>query len=140
MESAWLGRLTGKYRLGEAAPASTTAAFAPPVAEDVLFRVLHALDIVAGHYGKTVPQVALNWRQAGRQSPLSSSARATNDNCATYRLDWPDAQRRTCPAAGGRECDDTGLSALIILAALTVRRFELASGLKNVATLCKGGW
>jgi aryl-alcohol dehydrogenase-like predicted oxidoreductase len=33
----------------------------PPVDEDYLYRVVDALDAIAGETGKTVPQVALNW-------------------------------------------------------------------------------
>ena len=38
-----------------------TAAFAPPVSDERLFRVLDALEVVAAETGKTVPQVAINW-------------------------------------------------------------------------------
>jgi aryl-alcohol dehydrogenase-like predicted oxidoreductase len=59
------GRLTGKLRRGQPLPKSSrlheTASFAPPVDEDRLFRVVDALETVAGETGKTVPQVALNW-------------------------------------------------------------------------------
>jgi len=58
------GRLTGKLRRGTP-PAGRrlreTAAFAPPVADEPLFRVLDALDAVAAETGKTVPQIAINW-------------------------------------------------------------------------------
>lgn len=59
------GRLTGKVRRGTPLPAGSrlheTAAFGPPVADEHLFAVVDALDIVAEETGKTVPQVALNW-------------------------------------------------------------------------------
>ena len=33
----------------------------PPVADEYLFKVVDALDIVAKETGKTIPQIALNW-------------------------------------------------------------------------------
>ncbi|MBA3350829.1 MAG: aldo/keto reductase, partial [Blastocatellia bacterium] len=38
-----------------------TAAFAPPVDEERLFRVVDALDEISAETAKSVPQVALNW-------------------------------------------------------------------------------
>jgi len=59
------GRLTGKIRRGQPLPEGSrlhdTAAFAPPVDEERLFRVVDALDAIAGETGRSVPQVALNW-------------------------------------------------------------------------------
>jgi aryl-alcohol dehydrogenase-like predicted oxidoreductase len=59
------GRLTGKIRRGEALPATSrlhdSAEFGPPVPEELLFRVMDALDEVARETGKTVPQIAINW-------------------------------------------------------------------------------
>jgi len=59
------GRLTGKIRRGAPLPEGsrlhTTESFAPPVDSERLYRVVDALDAVAGETGKTVPQVALNW-------------------------------------------------------------------------------
>ena len=59
------GRLTGRIRRGQPLPAGSrlhdTAGFAPPVDEERLYRVVDALDAVAGETGRTVPQVALNW-------------------------------------------------------------------------------
>ncbi len=59
------GRLTGKIRRGVPRPASSrlhdTEQFAPPVADEQLYRVVDALDVVAEETGKTVPQIALNW-------------------------------------------------------------------------------
>jgi len=59
------GRLTGRLRRGEAAPATgrlrETAGFGPPVDDERLFRVVEALDAIAGETGKTVPQIAINW-------------------------------------------------------------------------------
>jgi aryl-alcohol dehydrogenase-like predicted oxidoreductase len=59
------GRLTGKLRRGQPLPDSSrlheTARSAPPVDEERLYRVIDALDQVAGETGKTVPQVAINW-------------------------------------------------------------------------------
>ena len=59
------GRLTGKLRRGQPLPATsrlhTTADAGPPVADEYLYRVVDALDVVAAETGKTVPQIALNW-------------------------------------------------------------------------------
>lgn len=59
------GRLTGKIRRGAPLPADSrlhgSASFGPPVEEELLYRVVDALEIVARETGKTVPQVALNW-------------------------------------------------------------------------------
>jgi len=59
------GRLTGKLRRGQPPPQNSrlrdTERWAPPVEAERLFRVLDALDAVAGQTGKTVPQIAINW-------------------------------------------------------------------------------
>jgi len=59
------GRLTGKIRRGQALPATSrlpvTAGFGPPVPDELLYRVVDALDAVAQETGKTVPQIAINW-------------------------------------------------------------------------------
>ena len=59
------GRLTGKVRRGQAAPAETRvglgAAGELRVSEEHLYGVLDALDAIAQETEKTVPQVALNW-------------------------------------------------------------------------------
>jgi aryl-alcohol dehydrogenase-like predicted oxidoreductase len=59
------GRLTGKIRRGSDLPKVSrlhvTAAQGPAVPDDLLHRVVDALDEVAKEIGKTVPQVALNW-------------------------------------------------------------------------------
>ncbi|MBP2463724.1 MULTISPECIES: aldo/keto reductase [unclassified Rhizobium] len=59
------GRLTGKVRRGDPIPDGSrlhdTASFGPPVDDELLFRVVDALEAVAAEVGKTVPQVALNW-------------------------------------------------------------------------------
>jgi aryl-alcohol dehydrogenase-like predicted oxidoreductase len=59
------GRLTGKLRRGKPLPQdgriAKTLAIAPPVPEDMLFRVLDAVDVVAKETGKSVPQIAINW-------------------------------------------------------------------------------
>jgi len=59
------GRLTGKIRRGMPLPEGSrlheTASFGPPVDDEHLYRVIHALDAVAQETGRTVPQVALNW-------------------------------------------------------------------------------
>ena len=59
------GRLTGKVRRGAPLPEQSrlheTASFGPPVEDELLYRVVDALEGIAGETGKTVPQVALNW-------------------------------------------------------------------------------
>jgi aryl-alcohol dehydrogenase-like predicted oxidoreductase len=59
------GRLTGKIRRGAPLPQGSrlhkTESFAPPVENELLYRVVDALDAVAAETGKTVPQIALNW-------------------------------------------------------------------------------
>jgi aryl-alcohol dehydrogenase-like predicted oxidoreductase len=59
------GRLTGKLRRGQPLPKEsrlhTTADMGPPVADEYLYRVVDALDVIAKETGKTVPQIALNW-------------------------------------------------------------------------------
>ncbi|MDO9368084.1 MAG: aldo/keto reductase [Sphingopyxis sp.] len=65
MEPARLGRLTGKIGRDRPVPVGSrlheTEQFAPPVAEDLLYRVIDALEAVAAETGKTVPQIAINW-------------------------------------------------------------------------------
>lgn len=59
------GRLTGKIRRGQPLPEQSrlhkTAEQGPPVADELLFRVIDALDVIAAETGKTIPQIALNW-------------------------------------------------------------------------------
>ena len=59
------GRLTGRIRRGQPLPENSrlhdTADFAPPVDEERLYRIIDAMDEVAGETGKTIPQIALNW-------------------------------------------------------------------------------
>ncbi len=58
-------RLTGKIRRSSPIPEGSrlhdTAAFAPPVEDEHLYRVVDVLDVIAQETGKTVPQIALNW-------------------------------------------------------------------------------
>jgi aryl-alcohol dehydrogenase-like predicted oxidoreductase len=61
------GRLTGKVRRGQPLPETSrlhgkvSNDMGPPVADEHLFKIVDALDVVAKETGKTVPQVALNW-------------------------------------------------------------------------------
>jgi aryl-alcohol dehydrogenase-like predicted oxidoreductase len=59
------GRLTGKIRRGKPLPAESrlhkTSEQGPQMADEYLYKVVDALDVVAKETGKTVPQVALNW-------------------------------------------------------------------------------
>ncbi len=59
------GKLTGRIRRGQPAPAGTRAAQIPETGpryeEERLFRIVDALDVAAKDTGKTIPQIALNW-------------------------------------------------------------------------------
>jgi len=61
------GRLTGKIRRGQPLPESSRlqsqrqVEAGPPVTDEYLYRVVEAIDEIAGETGKTVPQIALNW-------------------------------------------------------------------------------
>lgn len=59
------GRLTGRIRRGMPWPEGSrlhqTVAFAPPVEDEHLYKVVDALDAVAVETGKSVAQIALNW-------------------------------------------------------------------------------
>ena len=61
------GRLTGKFRRGQAVPENTRNQSkvakdgGPQVAEEYLHRVVDAIDEIAKETGKTVAQIALNW-------------------------------------------------------------------------------
>lgn len=59
------GKLTGRIRRGQPAKpgmrAHDIAGTGPLFEEERLFRIVDALDAVAGETGKAIPQVALNW-------------------------------------------------------------------------------
>ena len=61
------GRLTGKIRRGQPMPSVSrlrtkiAADLGPQVNEDLLYRVVDALDAISKETGRTVPQIALNW-------------------------------------------------------------------------------
>jgi aryl-alcohol dehydrogenase-like predicted oxidoreductase len=59
------GRLTGKIRRGKPLPEVSrlhkTADCGPPVSDELVYKVVDALDEAAKETGKTVPQIALNW-------------------------------------------------------------------------------
>jgi aryl-alcohol dehydrogenase-like predicted oxidoreductase len=61
------GRLTGRIRRGQPLPetsrlkSQTAVEMGPPVEDDLLYRVVDALDEIAKETGKTVPQIAINW-------------------------------------------------------------------------------
>ncbi|HZZ58324.1 MAG TPA: aldo/keto reductase [Opitutaceae bacterium] len=61
------GRLTGKIRRGQPAPAVSrlkdpkSTAAGPQVPDELLYRVVDALDEIAQETGKAVPQIAINW-------------------------------------------------------------------------------
>ncbi len=61
---AW-GRLTGRIRRGQPWPAGSrlheTAGFAPPVADEHLYRVVDAMGEIAAQTGRALPQIAINW-------------------------------------------------------------------------------
>ena len=59
------GKLTGKIRRGQPAKPGTRAhdiaGTGPHYEEERLFRIVEALEGIAGETGKTIPQIALNW-------------------------------------------------------------------------------
>lgn len=59
------GKLTGKIRRDHPAKPGTRAhdiaGTGPHFEEERLFRIIDALDVVAGQTGKSIPQIALNW-------------------------------------------------------------------------------
>ena len=59
------GRLTGKIRRGKPLPEVSrlhkTADYGPPVSDELVYKVVDALDEIAKETGRTVPQIALNW-------------------------------------------------------------------------------
>ncbi|WP_395332193.1 aldo/keto reductase [Novosphingobium sp. BL-8H] len=59
------GRLTGKIGRNRPIPEGSrlheTEQFAPPVAQEHLYRVIDAIEAIAAETGKTVPQIAINW-------------------------------------------------------------------------------
>ncbi len=59
------GRLTGKIRrnrpLPEVSRLHKTAVNGPPIADEYLYKVVDALDLVAKDTGKSISQIALNW-------------------------------------------------------------------------------
>jgi aryl-alcohol dehydrogenase-like predicted oxidoreductase len=61
------GRLTGKIRRGQPMPdvsrlrTKIAADLGPPVPEELLYRVVDAIDSISKDTGKSVPQIALNW-------------------------------------------------------------------------------
>jgi aryl-alcohol dehydrogenase-like predicted oxidoreductase len=59
------GRLTGKIRRGQPPPKTSrlpaTASDGPPVDEELLYKVVDAIDEVSKETGKAAPQIAINW-------------------------------------------------------------------------------
>ncbi len=59
------GRLTGKIRRGKPLPKVSrlhkTADAGPPVPDELVYKVVDAIDEIAKETGKTVAQIALNW-------------------------------------------------------------------------------
>ncbi len=61
------GRLTGKIRRGQPLPETSrlktqmVVDAGPKPADEYLYQVVDALDVVAKETGKTIPQIALNW-------------------------------------------------------------------------------
>jgi aryl-alcohol dehydrogenase-like predicted oxidoreductase len=59
------GRLTGKVRRGKPLPEVSrlhkTADYGPPVSDELVYKVVDALDEIAKDTGKTIAQIALNW-------------------------------------------------------------------------------
>ncbi len=61
------GRLTGRIRRGQPLPEVTRIQsqlakdIGPQVSDELMYRVVDALDAIAAETGKSVPQIALNW-------------------------------------------------------------------------------
>jgi aryl-alcohol dehydrogenase-like predicted oxidoreductase len=58
------GLLTGRLQRGKAAPEGTRAGNrigGPQIPDELLWRVLDAVQLVANDTGKTIPQIAINW-------------------------------------------------------------------------------
>ena len=94
------GRLTGRLRRGQPLPpgrlqSPVAVSVGPQVPDELLFRVVDALDEVAAETGKTVPQSPSTGSCNARRSRRSSSAPATKTNCATIWGQWAGASRPT---------------------------------------------
>lgn len=76
------GRLTGKISRAKPVPAGSrlheTADFGPPVEDELLYKVVDALEEVAAETGRSVPQVAINWL-VGRPTVSSVIIGARNE-------------------------------------------------------------
>jgi len=85
------GRLTGKIRRNQPLPTVSrrnvkeSNDIGPPLDDEYLYRVVDALDAVAGETGKTVPQVALNWL-LGRPTVCTVIIGARNEHQLTDNL------------------------------------------------------
>ncbi len=61
------GRLTGKVRRGQPLPETSrlrskvATDAGPQVSDELVYKVVDAIDVIAAETGKTVPQIALNW-------------------------------------------------------------------------------
>ena len=101
------GRLTGKIRRGVPLPKVSrlhdTASFGPPVEDELLYRVVDALEAVAQEVRRSVPQVALNWlTQRPTVSSVIIGARneaQLRDNLGAVGWALTPAQVRTLDAA-----------------------------------------
>lgn len=106
------GRLTGKIRRGAPVPAGSrltaTAGFGPPVPDELLYRVVDALEEVAAETGRTVPQVAINWLTtrptvasviigARNEAQLRDNLGAVGWSLSAEQLAKLDAASRTTP-------------------------------------------
>jgi aryl-alcohol dehydrogenase-like predicted oxidoreductase len=103
------GRLTGKIRRGQPQPqvsrlnTKIVVDIGPPIPDELLFKVVDALDAVAAETGKSIPQVALNW-VLGRPSVASVIIGARNeqqlrDNLGAVGWSLSAAQRAKLDAA-----------------------------------------
>jgi aryl-alcohol dehydrogenase-like predicted oxidoreductase len=106
------GRLTGKVRRNQPLPEGSrlpaTAKYGPPVDDDLLYKVVDALDEVAAETGKTIPQIALNWLLqrptvssviigARNEAQLRENLGATGWNLTPQQVGRLDAVSRTTP-------------------------------------------
>ena len=106
------GRLTGKIRRNQPLPEGSrlhkTAELGPPVLDELLYKVVGALDTVAEVTGKSVPQIALNWLLqrptvasviigARNESQLRQNLSAAGWNLTEEQVTQLDAASETTP-------------------------------------------
>ena len=139
MEPIGMGPAYGKIRRGQPKPAvsrlEATAENGPPVPIEHVYKVVDAIDAIAKQTGKSVSEIALNWRLA------KADRLERNSRCAERRAITPESRRgelevdaRTSGRARRSERNNAGIS---LLAPAPVRGADTASGGRNIG--CLGG-